>query len=124
MGNLGRYQTMTTWAKKVHGPLTLGALIAFGGYLLFRGCEAIITVTIRAIKKWKNKQGRDDLLYDEYEVSASYIDNHGLALNPGDRVRVLEKLEAGVILVEKMGDDDNPYCMAPESLADISNYVI
>ena len=40
MGNLGWYQLITTWSKKVGGPKTLLLLIAAGGYAIVRSVEA------------------------------------------------------------------------------------
>ena len=34
MSNLGPYQTMTTWSKRVGGPYNLAVIIALGGYCL------------------------------------------------------------------------------------------
>lgn len=40
MGNLGWYQLLTTWAKKVGGPKQLMLLLAAGGYIIIRPVEA------------------------------------------------------------------------------------
>lgn len=40
MGNLGWYQLITTWSKKVGGPKNLLLLVAAGGYTIVRSVEA------------------------------------------------------------------------------------
>lgn len=40
MGNLGSYQTMVKLAKKVGGPLVLGATTAVGGWVIEHSAEA------------------------------------------------------------------------------------
>lgn len=39
MSNLGLYQKMTTWAKKMGGPLQFLGAVAVGGYIVLRTAE-------------------------------------------------------------------------------------
>ena len=81
--------------------------------------EAGIKKIIKSIKDKKNtKEGN----YQKYVVTKHYEDQHGLILDPGDTVRVILEVESGVLLVEKIGDASNPYCMAPEDLMEVSDY--
>lgn len=122
MGNLGAYQVMTTLAKRVGGPKVLGLLTALGGYGVFRLGEAAIKKIVHVISE--AKKGKQSSLSGVivYSISGSYSDSHGLVLNAGDSLHVLDKVDEDVLLVEKLGDEHNPYCMSPSCLAAISDY--
>ena len=56
MGNLGWYQLITTWSKKVGGPKNLLLLVAAGGYTIVRSVEAGGKKVYRLVKD-KRKSG-------------------------------------------------------------------
>ena len=116
MGNLGWYQRIVEWSKKVGGPKNLMALTSFFGYGIFRGIEAGTKKTIKIIKKKKLKES--DTVYT---VNSPGKSNEGLVFRVGDKFKVLAE-DLNAILIEKIGDDSNPYFVDKKLLNDISNY--
>lgn len=114
MSNLGPYQTMTTWSKKVGGPYNLAAIVAIGGY----GLGKLGELGIEELKKLKYKRAKSNAIYS---VISQGISNEGLILNVGDKFRVLES-DKGAVLIEKIGDSNNPYFVSAELLRSISDY--
>lgn len=49
------------------------------------------------------------------------VSNENLAFELGDRFKVLE-FDGDAILIEKIGDSNNPYVVSSEFLEKISNY--
>lgn len=121
MGNLGAYQVMTTVAKKVGGPVKLAAGVAVGGYVVIRTAEGVIKTGIKKVKKHKETKEialNTSKLYTVHEYGES---NEGLIFNIIDTYRVLEK-DGDTVLIEKIGDANNPYCVSEELLRKISDY--
>ncbi len=118
MSNLGAYQIMTTLAKKVHGPVALGAIFFVGGYAVIRTAEGgIRTVAKKSsankiANKYKNKT---------FTVTKSETDKQGLSFKSGDKFKVLET-DGDAILVELLGNDNNPYFVASSFLHDVSDF--
>lgn len=56
-----------------------------------------------------------------YSVTAEGVSNEGLEFKIGDQFRVLEK-DKDAVLIEKIGDDNNPYFVSEELFKNISNY--
>ena len=56
-----------------------------------------------------------------YSVTAEGVSNDGLKFKIGDKIRVLET-DKDAILIEKIGEDNNPYFVSEEMLKNISNY--
>lgn len=110
MSNLGSYQIMTTLAKKFGSPLILAGVTALGGYVVLRSVEAIVTKGVKNIKK-----------STIYEVTSDGEDKNGFQLHTGDKYRVLES-DGDAVLVEKIGDTNNPYFVSSDFLSSISNY--
>jgi len=122
MSNLGAYQWMTTVAKKVGGPKKLVGIVvgisAVAGAVIYKGGE----VVVKKIKKKMNKeelQETSDLII--YSVTAEGVRNGGLKFKIRDQFRVLET-DKDAVLIEKIGDDNNPYFVSEEMLKNISNY--
>ena len=118
MSNLGLYQTMTTVAKKVGGPKNFLLLVAIGGYGAFRIGEAGIKKFVKAVIQYKNTKKTSSKLYVVHSVGES---NEGLRFIAGDTFRVLES-DGDAVLIEKIGDDNNPYFVSRELLVTISDY--
>lgn len=114
MSNLGPYQTMTTWSKKVGGPYNLVAIIALGGY----GLGKLGELGVKGLKKLKNNIAESKAIYS---INSKGITNEGLLLNVGDKFRVLES-DKDAVLIEKIGDRNNPYFVSADLLRSISNY--
>jgi len=122
MSNLGFYQTLTTWSKRVGGPKKLVGMIAVGGYITLRFGEVGVKKGIKIIK---NKVTKKNNIYRNkgmvYDVIADGKDGSGLAFCVGDKYKVLE-CDGDSILIEKLGDANNPYFVSRDFLASISDY--
>lgn len=106
MSNLGLYQVMTTVAKKVGGPAILGlGTLAIGAGLGVGGDEGV-----RGLREKRKARISKAILENgtELNITGKYKDKHKLILEPGDTVRVLES-DGESILIEKIGDKNNPY---------------
>ena len=115
MGNLGLYQVMTTWAKKVGGPIQLASLTALTGYGILRCVEA----GIRKIYNCKKKDKTE--LLEIYTIRTQGKSNEGIVFEEGARFRVLE-VDEEAVLIELIGDANNPYFASGEFLRSISDY--
>lgn len=125
MSNLGAYQWFTTNGKKVGGAKNLIGLIAaagaVGGIFVFEGGKAAIKKIVKTSKKHKET---DITLKDSttiYKISARGVSNEGLEFDVGDEIRVLES-DKDAVLIEKIGDQNNPYYVSVDLLRSISNY--
>lgn len=126
MSNLGGYQILTTLAKKVGGPGKLVTLIAGSGAvvggLAVKGGEFAIKKGKEAIAnhKEKNNKSYEDACV-KYIIKQDGESNEGLKLNAGDSFRVLES-DGDAMLIELIGNEDNPYFVSKELLKQISDY--
>ncbi|WEH19752.1 hypothetical protein [Streptomyces sp. VNUA24] len=120
MGNLGGYQWITTAAKQVGGPAKLLAGVGVLGYLALRGAEAGGTA---AYKKLRGVFEKDiDSTSDEvFTATADGDDGNGLRVRVGNEIRVLKNVGEAV-LVEVIGDQDNPYVVSPAFLASVCGF--
>ncbi|MEU6416065.1 hypothetical protein [Streptomyces spiralis] len=117
MGNLGGYQWMTATAKRVGGPKVLLAGIAGLGYLTGRGVEAGGSAAykkLRSVFEKKIESASDRV----FTVTADGDDGNGLTVRVGNEIRVLKDVGEAV-LVEVIGDQDNPYTVSPSFLASV-----
>lgn len=119
MGNLGMYQSMTTWAKKFGGPTQLLLSVAIGGYVVFRISEAGVKKAIKIVKN--SSAGRANNQTKAFIVHTERKNNEGLVFKVGDKFNVLE-IDGDAVLIEKIGDSDNPYFVSAEFLSAISNF--
>lgn len=121
MGNLGSYQTMVVLAKKAGGPLVLAVGTAVSGWAVGRGAEAGGKAVWRRVRA-RGRSRRVALPEDtaSFVVSTDTDCGSGLVLHAGDRIRVLER-DGDAILIELIGDADNPYVVSAEILARISD---
>ena len=116
MSNLGGYQKLTTLAKKVGGPKNL-VLINLGvGYGLFRTLEGGVKFAHKSMKK---ETVTNKIEANEYKVLRDAIDSQGLTFKVGDTIRILETAN-DVILIEKVGDNNNPYYVSLDFLKSIT----
>lgn len=119
MSNLGLYQTMTTAAKKVGGPVNFLLLVGAGGYGVLRLGEAGIKKIVKTVKKHTGRKEVDPP--KKYVVHSAGESNEGLVFNEGDMYRVLE-IDRDCVLIEKIGDKNNPYFVSSELLKSISDF--
>lgn len=121
MGNLGRYQLMTTLAKKVGGPDTfMGALVGAGVIIGVGGTVIALKVKKSIAKKNKEKEAAaaEERIYT---VVTEGVSNEGVEFHTGDQFKVLAQ-DGDAVLIEKIGDADNPYFVARDLLEVISDY--
>lgn len=122
MSNLGDYQKMTIMAKKVGGPKNLAVIIAGAGAVasvaLYKGGEIVKEKVRKKKNKEKLKETSDSIVYS---ITVDGVSDDGLEFKIGDQFRVLETVK-NAVLIEKIGDDNNPYFVSVEFLEMISNY--
>jgi len=122
MSNLGFYQTLTTLSKKVGDPKRLVGIIAVGGYVTLRLGEAGVKKGAKIITNKFLK--KDKLCINKgivYDVIADEQDSGDLFFRIGDKYKVLN-CDGDSILIEKLGDDNNPYYVSRDFLVSISDY--
>lgn len=131
MSNLGWYQQITIWAKKVGGHVNLLLLAVASGVVMD---EAIVRpigkkVLPHAKQCSSNLKGRITSQHVSapidtiYEVTTAGRSNENLEFLIKDKFRVLE-IAGDSVLIEKIGDKHNPYYVSASFLAAISDYTI
>lgn len=121
MSNLGGYQTLTTIAKKVHGPKNLVILLVGGGIAI----GAAATAGGGAIKKKiqtefdKKKKAAEAAVI--FTVTKEMRSNEGLLFKTGDKFKILER-DGDAGLIELIGNENNPYFVSLKFLSGISDY--
>lgn len=120
MSNLGGYPRLTTIAKKVGGPTNLVLLIAGSGAVVYKGGEILVRKAIKNVNKLY-AENSSEISSQIYIVNKQGVSNENLVFELGDRFKVLE-FDGDAILIEKIGDSNNPYVVSSEFLEKISNY--
>lgn len=118
MGNLGAYQAMTMLAKKFGGPRVLGGATLVAGYILLRPAEAGVK---RAVQVVRRKYSPCLTKGEVFTATADGDDGSGFAIRQGDEYRVLE-CDGEAILVEMIGQPDDPYFVSRAFLASVSDF--
>ncbi|MFF2275590.1 hypothetical protein [Agromyces sp. NPDC058126] len=122
MGNLGNYQTMTWLAKKVGGPVILTGVTMFTGWAIGRTAELGGKWTFaRAKAAMTNRSVPCASQGQMFAIMADAEAGGGFTLKAGDRFRVLE-CDGDAVLIEVIGDTDNPYVVSGELLAAFSDF--
>ena len=122
MSNLGGYQWLTTTAKKVGGPINLMLITASTGAAIYKGSEVVIKKSIKAVKKkYDDKKLKMEFNIKQYTVKTFGVSNEGLEFKVGEQFKVLES-DGKAVLIEKIGDTNNPYFVSVELLKEISDY--
>jgi len=123
MGNLGWYQKITTISKAVGGPKNLIGLLIGGGIAIGTGGTLLTQKVIKAVKI---KIKSINISYMEngkvFTVSVDYKDENGLDLKIDDNFKIL-KSDGDAILIEIIGNNNNPYFVSGELLRKISDYI-
>jgi hypothetical protein len=120
MSNLGMYQTMTTLAKKVGGPLNLAAIIFVSGYTVIRTGEAGVKCLAKNIKGHFNGANKIET-FPLFEVTEDIDCGNGLTLKQNSKYIVIEQADDAVI-IEILGDKNNPYCVSADILEKVSAF--
>ena len=123
MGNLGGYQLLTTAAKFVGGPEILVGLLfgagAVAGGLAVAGGGAIKKNASKAAEEKRRKEESAVV----HTVHTEGESNEGLLFEVGDKFRVLNS-DGDAGLIEKIGDENNPYFVSLRFLEKISDYAL
>lgn len=122
MSNLGAYQWITSASKKVGGPIKLLLLTGAIGAAVYKVSELGVKKGIKAFKthraaKTKCLQSDENI----YSVTSPGTSNEGIEFPIGTKFRVLEK-DGNSVLIEKIGDKNNPYFVSAEFLCNVSNF--
>ena len=120
MSNLGLYQFMVVAAKRVGGPKVLFGLVALGGGLITKAVD----IGVRKVKKVIQQKQREKEANIVHTVNQDGISDEGLSFKVGDKFRVLSKIEDVGLLIEKLGDNDNPYFVPIDFISMISDYAL
>ena len=123
MSNLGWYQILTTMAKKVGGPKKLMAILVGSGALLGGVAVAGANEIKKKVSFEHEKKRQEEALARIYTVKKEGRSNEGLLFLAGDTFKVLE-FDGDAVLIEKIGDNNNPYFVSRMFLSSISDYVI
>lgn len=126
MSNLGWYQKITTASKAVGGPKNLIGLLIGGGITVGTAIGTGGTLlTQKVVKAIKTKKKSKDISYLEngkvFTVSVERKDENGLELKVGDKYKILSR-DADAILIEIIGNDNNPYFMSADILRATSDF--
>ena len=123
MSNLGWYQKITTASKAVGGPKRLFGLVLAGGAAVGVGGTIL---TQKAVKAVKSKINKINTHYIEngkiLVVCTEGMDSDGLVFKVSDKYRILDR-DGDSILIEKFGDDNNPYFVSAEFLKKVSVFI-
>ena len=119
MSNLGDYQKIVERAKKVGGPKNLLTLNSLGGMVVG---SVLVLVGAKIAKIFKDKKTTTTKETDViYKITAPGESNEGLKFEVGNEFRVLETDE-NAILIEKIGDSNNPYFVDKKLLEKIKKH--
>ena len=121
MNNLGLYQWMTTVAKKVGGPVNFMVLTGTAGAAIYKIGEILVKKSICAFKSSKSQKLEIEATHNIYKVTSDGISNEGLKFLAGDQFKIIET-DGDSILIEKIGDTNNPYFVSAKLLHEISDY--
>lgn len=121
MSNLGAYQWITTTSKKVGGPVNLLLLTGMAGAAVYKFGEIAVVKCVRAVKKHKAQKTTSGEERTLLHIIKPGISNEGLAFETGDQFQILET-DGDAVLIEKIGDENNPYFVSAEFLRNISDY--
>lgn len=121
MSNLGAYQWITTASKKVGGPRNLLLLTGAVGAAVYKCGEIAVKMCVKAVKTHKASMTAIEEKRKLYHVCKAGKSNEGLTFAVGDQFCALEA-DGDAVLIEKIGDDNNPYFVSGEFLCSISDY--
>lgn len=121
MNNLGMYQNITKWSKKLGGPVNFIAVVAAGGYVVGKCAEFVVKQGSRIVGKTAEKKqttSKNDWVYTSR--AAGWCDDE-VVVSVGDKFRVLGR-DGEAVLIELIGKPDNPYFVSDTWLRTISDY--
>ncbi|SDT66900.1 hypothetical protein SAMN04489716_5402 [Actinoplanes derwentensis] len=126
MSNLGGYQLMTTFAKKLGGPRNLGLAVALVGAVVLRVSEAGVKAAVRkgkSVKEMFDARAEAATTSQVYRIAEDADAGGGLTLRGGDEFRVLARA-GDAILIEVIGNANNPWHVSGNLLTSISDFTL
>lgn len=118
MSNLGRYQDMTTVAKKFGGPIKLALCVAVGGYIVGKTVEKPILEGVKKLKQFKEgKKPRQKL----YTVKSFGITDEGINFYPDDQFKIILLDKKSAVIVFD-GEEEHSYEVPLSFLCQISDF--
>lgn len=121
MSNLGAYQWITTTSKKVNGPVNLLLLTGVAGAAVYKCGEIAVKKCVKAFRAHKENKPAFEAEGTLHHVTEPGKSNEGLVFAVGDQFRILEA-DGDAVLIERIGDENNPYFVSTELLYNISDY--
>ncbi|MGC5225189.1 hypothetical protein ACPW96_21680 [Micromonospora sp. DT81.3] len=125
MGNLGGYQDITKLIKAIGGPAAAVKYAAGAASIIFIAGGAAYAGGQKAIKAIKHRIQTRAVpciwVGQVFTVNSDAGAGAGLMLQNGDEVRILE-CDGDTLLVEVIGNADNPYAISGELLQSISDF--
>lgn len=122
MSNLGLYQWITETSKKVGGPAKFLAAVAVGGYAVLRTGEAVGRKAVKTVRK--NIQAKSKDKNEEPTIFTVKKDgqiNSNTDVKVGDKIKVCSR-DKDAVLIQILGDDNNPYFVDIDLLREITDY--
>lgn len=116
MNNLGLYRLIVIWSKKLGGPQNLLALAGAVGYTTGKGIEALVK---KLYKVYQENETKKNL--NTYTIKQSLQITNELYFELGDKFNILE-VDKNSVLIEKLGDTNNPYFVDKRILTTISDF--
>jgi hypothetical protein len=110
---------MTTLAKRIGGPPILMVVTMIVGWAIGRGTESGGKTIWRRFRRYSKNSTFSAC--EIFTVTTEADCGSGLLLRKNDKFRVLES-DDDAVLIEVMGDAENPYFVSAETLAKISNF--
>jgi len=107
----------------VGGPKKLMAILVGSGALLGGVAVAGANEIKKKVSFEHEKKRQEEALARIYTVKKEGRSNEGLLFLAGDTFKVLE-FDGDAVLIEKIGDNNNPYFVSRMFLSSISDYVI
>jgi len=122
MSNLGAYQWITSASKKVGGPVNLLLLTGVTGAAIYKTCEIGVKKGIQFLLAHQDSPTVYRVVKKNvYTVTTDGMSNEGTEFLMGTKFKVLEK-DGDTVLIEKIGDNNNPYFVSSEFLRTISDF--
>ena len=121
MSNLGMYQNITKWSKKLGGPVNFIAVVAAGGYVVGKCTEFVVKQGSRIVGNLAEKKkavSENDYVYTSQ--AAGWCDDE-VVVSVVDKFRVLGR-DGEAVLIELVDKPDNPYFVSDAWLRTVSDY--
>ena len=121
MGNLGMYQRMTTWSKILGGPVKFMIFLCCSGAVV--AAPIAYSFGLKKGKEEKRKVDKNNEFPAVFMVKKTGVSNEGVEFRVGDRFRVIGR-DMESVLIEIIGNDNNPYFVHADFLEQISDFRI